>query len=81
MTQRGTPIKRIEGNVTGLKAHQSHRLQHLSRRKGPAQHMVTPELARSLGELALESNRQSGVCIARNTEHDMRYGSGAEARR
>ena len=73
ITQRRTPIKRIEGNVTGLKANQIHRLQHIYRCKVPAQHIVTQELS-------LEINRQIGVLIDRNTENDMSYGSGAEAR-
>ena len=80
ITQRSTPIKRREGNVTGLKAHQSHRLQHIYRRKVPAQQIVTPELARYLCELSLEINRQMGVLLDRNTENAMRDGSGAEAR-
>jgi len=66
--------------VTGLKANQLHRLQHLYRRKVPAQHIVTQELARYLWELSLEINCQIGVFIDRNTENDMSYGSGAEAR-
>jgi hypothetical protein len=80
ITQRITPIKRIEGNVTGLKAKQIHRLQHIYRRKVPAQHIVTQELARYLWELSLEINCQIGVFIDRNTENAMSYGSGAEAR-
>src|SRR5499426_1775853 len=65
ITQRRTPIKRIEGNVTGLKANQIHRLQHIYRRKVPAQQIVTQELARYLCELSLEINRQIGVLIDR----------------
>jgi hypothetical protein len=41
---------------------------------------VTQELARYLCELSLEINRQIGVLIDRNTDNDMSYGSGAEAR-
>lgn len=66
--------------MAGLKAQQIHRLQHISRRKVPAQQMVTEELARYRCELALEINRQIGVFIDRNPENAMRYGSGAEAR-
>ncbi len=62
---RRTFIKRIEGNVTGLKANQIHRLQHIYRRKVPAQQIVTQELARYLCELSLEINRQIGVLIDR----------------
>ena len=35
------PIKRIDGNMTGLKANQMHRLEHIYRRKVPAQQIVT----------------------------------------
>src|SRR6266581_1184754 len=59
------PIKRIDGNLTGLKANQIHRLQHIYRRKVPAQQIVTQELARYLCELSLEINRQIGVLIDR----------------
>ena len=59
------PIKRIDGNMTGLKANQIHRLQHIYRRKVPAQQIVTQELARYLCELSLEINRQIGVLIDR----------------
>ena len=74
-------MKRRAGNVTGLQAHPSHRLQPIDRRKGPAQPMVTQELARYLCVLSREINRPMGVVIARNTDHARRYGSGAEARR
>src|ERR1700741_2623601 len=62
---RRTPIKRIDGNMTGLKDNQIHRLQHIYRRKVPAQQIVTQELARYLCELSLEINRQIGVLIDR----------------
>ena len=51
--------------LTGLKANQIHRLQHIYRRKVPAQQIVTQELARYLCELSLEINRQIGVLIDR----------------
>jgi GTP-binding protein HflX len=51
--------------MTGLKANQIHRLQHIYRRKVPAQQLVTQELARYLCELSLEINRQIGVLIDR----------------
>jgi GTP-binding protein HflX len=58
-------IKRVHGNVTGLKANQVRRLQHVYRRKIPAQQIITPELARYLCELSLETKRQIGVLIDR----------------
>jgi len=51
--------------LTGLKANQIHRLQHIYRRKVPAQQIVTQELARYLCALSLEINRQIGVLIDR----------------
>lgn len=42
-----------------------HRLQHIYRRKVPAQQIVTQELARYLCELSLEISRQLGVLIDR----------------
>lgn len=67
------PIKRIHGNITGLKTNQMHRLQLIYRRKVPAQQIVTQELARSLCELSLELSRQVGVLIDRKgtIEHVM----------
>jgi GTP-binding protein HflX len=58
-------IKRIHGNITGLKANQVKRLQHIYRRKVPAQQIVTQELARYLCELSLEMTRQIGVLLDR----------------
>jgi GTP-binding protein HflX len=51
--------------VTGLKANQMRRIQHVYRRKIPAQQIITPELARYLCDLSLETNRQIGVLIDR----------------
>jgi len=61
----GRLIKRIHGNTTGLKANQVRRLQHIYRRKIPAQQIVTQELARYLCELSTEIARQVGVLIDR----------------
>ncbi|MEE8302118.1 MAG: GTPase HflX, partial [Candidatus Tectomicrobia bacterium] len=51
--------------MTGLKANQVRRIQHVYRRKVPAQQIITPELARYLCELSLETKRQLGVLIDR----------------
>lgn len=61
----GKRIKRVHGNVTGLKANQVRRIQHVYRRKVPAQQIITPELGRYLCELSLETKRQLGVLIDR----------------
>lgn len=73
MTGGGEPIKRIHGNVSGLKANQIRRIQHVYRRKVPAHQIVTHELARYLCELSRETNRQLGVLISRkgNIEYVM----------
>jgi GTP-binding protein HflX len=59
--------------MTGLKANQVKRLQHIYRRKVPAQQIVTQELARYLCELSLEMTRQIGVLLDRkgNIEYVM----------
>ena len=66
LQQRSSPIKRIHGTLTGLKANQERRLEHIYRRKVPSQHIVTQELARYLCELSVELNRQIGVLIDRS---------------
>lgn len=63
--RRSEPIKRIHGNLTGLKANQIRRLEHIYRRKIPVQQIITQELARTLCELSLEINRQVGVLVDR----------------
>jgi len=65
LKKRRPAIKRIHGNVTGLKANQIRRLEHVYRRKVPAQQIVTQELGRYLCELSQELNRQIGVLIDR----------------
>jgi GTP-binding protein HflX len=61
----GTRIKRIHGNIAGLKANQIRRIQHVYRRRVPAQQIITHELARYLCELSQETSRQIGVLIDR----------------
>jgi GTP-binding protein HflX len=51
--------------MAGLKANQIKRIQHIYRRKVPAQQIVTQELARYLCELSQEITRQIGVLIDR----------------
>ena len=63
--KRRAAIKRVHGNVTGLKANQIRRLEHVYRRKVPAHQIVTQELGRYLCELSQEINRQVGVLIDR----------------
>jgi hypothetical protein len=68
--KRRTAIKRVHGNVTGLKANQIRRLEHVYRRKVPAHQIVTQELGRYLCELSQEINRQVGVLIDRIRPQD-----------
>ncbi|MBN1572985.1 MAG: GTPase HflX [Deltaproteobacteria bacterium] len=58
--ERGNPTK-LYGNITGLKANQVRRLENLYKRRVPPNVVVSPELARAMTELSLETGRQ--VCI------------------
>jgi GTP-binding protein HflX len=64
-SKRRQRIKRIHGYETGLKPNQIRRIEHIYRRKVPAQQIVTHELVRYLCELSFETNRQLGVLIDR----------------
>ncbi len=57
---------KLEGNISGLKANQTQRLNNLFRRKIPSQFIVTPELSRELIELSLEIKRQIGLLVDRH---------------
>jgi len=59
-------MKRIHGNTAGLKASQFRRLENLYRRRIPPQFLVTAELARDIGLISQELNRQIGLLIDRN---------------
>jgi GTPase len=55
----------ILGNTLGLKPSQLHALRRTYRRRVDAQAIVSPELARHLAEVSLETNRQIGVFLDR----------------
>ncbi|MBW2493896.1 MAG: GTPase HflX [Deltaproteobacteria bacterium] len=58
----------IDGNTRGLKSSQVRRLERLTRRRVPAERVVSHELARELTEISFEIGRQVGVLIDRRGE-------------
>nr|MCU0585503.1 GTPase HflX [Desulfobacterales bacterium] len=58
-------MKRIYGNVAGLKAGQLRRLEKLYRRRVPPEVLISPEFARDLSLLSHEIRRQIGVLLNR----------------
>ncbi|TSA13876.1 MAG: GTPase HflX [Deltaproteobacteria bacterium] len=59
-------MKKISGNVIGLKVNQVKRLENIYRRKIPPNDIITPELARYITELSREINRQIGILVKRS---------------
>jgi GTP-binding protein HflX len=55
----------VHGNTLGLKPSQLHALRRTYRRRVDAQAIVSPELARHLTEVSLETGRQVGVFLDR----------------
>ncbi len=58
-------MKRLFGNIGGLKAGQIRRLENLYRRRLPPQFLITFELARDISKLSHEIRRQIGLLINR----------------
>ncbi len=58
-------MKKLYGNTSGLKATQIKRLENLSRRRIPAEFLVTHDLAADLAHLSFETRRQIGLLINR----------------
>jgi GTP-binding protein HflX len=58
-------MKRLFGNVAGLKPSQVRRLENLYRRRVPPEVLITPELARDLSLLSHEIRRQIGLLVNR----------------
>lgn len=58
-------MKRLFGNIGGLKASQIRRLENLYRRRLPPKFLITPELARDICNLSYEIRRQIGLLINR----------------
>ncbi len=62
---RGGSGIRIFGNTHGLKANQIQRLERLSRRRLPAERLVSHEFARELTQWSRETGRQVGALVDR----------------
>ena len=58
----------ITGNTTGLAPSDVHALERLYRRRVPFDRLITPELARSMGEVSASIGRQVGVLVTRSGE-------------
>ncbi len=58
-------MKKLFGNIGGLKANQIRRLENLYRRRLPPQFLITFEIARDISRLSHEIRRQIGLLINR----------------
>ncbi len=58
----------ISGNTAGLAPSDVHALERLWRRRVAFDRLLTPELARSMGEISRQIGRQVGVLVGRNGE-------------
>lgn len=59
-------MKRLHGNIGGLKSSQTRRLEMLYRRRVPPDQVITFELAREISSLSYEGRRQVGLLIDRS---------------
>jgi GTP-binding protein HflX len=59
-------MKKVWGNARGLKSAQLKRLENLYRRRVSPEFLITPELARDIGLLSHEIQRQIGLLINRS---------------
>ncbi len=58
-------MKRVFGNIEGLKTHQLRQLDRLYRRRIPPAAIVTPEVVREMAQLAHAMRRQVGLLVNR----------------
>jgi len=58
-------MKRLFGNITGLKANQIRRLENFYRRRIQPQFLISPELTGDLSSLSHEIRRQIGLLVNR----------------
>ncbi|RPH72854.1 MAG: GTPase HflX [Myxococcaceae bacterium] len=61
-------MKDLHGNTLGLKPSELHQLRNTYRRRVSPHEIVSPELARHLTELSLQTHRQIGVLLTRKGE-------------
>ncbi|MDH4228236.1 MAG: GTPase HflX [Nitrospirota bacterium] len=61
-------MSQAQGNLQGLKTSQTEALKRLFRRRVPPAQVITPELARAMGEIAVEMGRQVAVLLDRRGE-------------
>lgn len=59
-------MKKVWGNTRGLKSAQLKRLENFYRRRVSPEFLITPELARDIGLLSHEIQRQIGLLISRS---------------
>jgi GTP-binding protein HflX len=59
-------MKRLWGDIKGLKTGQIKRLENLYRRRVPPSHLISQELSRDVVKLGLEIQRQIGLLIDRS---------------
>ena len=65
----GDPIiRKIHGNLTGLKASQIKRIQNIYRRRVPPKFVITPDLARYMCRLSRDIRKQIGILVNRKGE-------------
>ena len=70
-----TLIPKVKGNVIGLKPSQLKALERLTQRRMRPEEVISAELARRMGEISRELNRQVGMLVARNGKiHDLFVG-------
>jgi GTP-binding protein HflX len=58
-------MQKIQGNINGLKAQHLKKLGNFFKRKIPPEMLISPEIARDMGEISQASYRQIGLLIDR----------------
>ncbi len=61
-------MKKLYGNISGLKANQIKRLENFYRRRIPPEFLLTYELARDLCRMSREIRRQIGILVNRRSK-------------
>lgn len=63
-------MKKLHGNIRGLKANQLRKLEKLYRRRIPPQYPITTDLVREISHLSKDIRRQVGLLINRSGKID-----------